>query len=239
MKTKRNKIIAIVIAFAVVVTVGVILAKNIFSEKESDKIETTSSATAEKDIEEIAAEKETIYTASEKTIAKAKEAYKKEIARYELVNEAYVTDINGDNIPEVFCRTEGVWEEFMMTYTEKSGLSVVKAERHSSVHPEIYISEDNLVYSYDEGHNGGTAFYRSAYIYEINETGFAEIKVLEGDEPESIDYTDYDEVFRVSDEYEALLREDIRKVTGDSAFKVFSEVSVKENVPDYLIEKLN
>ena len=233
MKSKALKIIIALIVAAVVFVVGFVLGRNTFSEKELDSSETTTP-----EITETTTEEETTYTASAETVAKAKEAYKAEIAKYELVNESYSADINGDGIPEVFCRTEGPWEEFMMTYTEKGGLSVVLAERHSSVHPEIYISEDNMVYSYDEGHNGGTAFYRKTVIYEITETGFVEKEVLMGDEPEGIDYTDYEEVFRLSDEYEILFREEIRKATDNRAFEVFSEVSEKENVAEYLNEKL-
>ncbi len=223
MKSKALKIIIALIVASVVFVVGFVLGRNTFSEKELDSSETTTP-----EITETTTEEETTYTASAETVAKAKEAYKAEIAKYELVNESYSADINGDGIPEVFCRTEGPWEEFMMTYTEKGGLSVVFAERHSSIHPEIYISEDNMVYSYDEGHNIGTAFYLKTIIYEIAETGFVEKQALIGDVPEGVDYTDHGEVLRLFDAYKALFREKITKATGNRDFKAFSEVSAKD-----------
>jgi len=239
MKTNRNKII-IAIIVAIVVVAGVIFGERFISEKEPGDVETTPAETTVKVTEEVTEAEETTYVASEEIIAEAMSAYEKELSKYDSFTDAYVTDINGDEIPEVFCRTAGIWEEFMMTYTEKGGLSVVLAERHSSMHPEIYISEDNMVYTVDEGHNLGTAFYRSAHIYEINENGFIEKEEIRGKEaPEGLDFTDHGEVFRLSDEYRTIFENDIIKATEERKFIRFSEQAESDDPVEYLKENLS
>ena len=89
----------------------------------------------------------------------------------EMYGSLYAEDINGDGYPEIIARPgvyveEGVWggaAQFMLTYTDKGGLSVIYPEAHSSMGVNFRVSGDNCLYYTDDGHNFGTYSYHSGY----------------------------------------------------------------------------
>lgn len=222
--------IGIAIAVAVIVVVAaVVLAIKFIPKKQAEEVQTTTAQTQDTDNKTPAGQ------VSDELVKEAMKAYEKDLSQNEGLKAVYVVDINKDGIPEVIYQTAYAIEQFVITYTEKSGLSKLALAGHSSTPTEIFISEDNCFYSRDDGHNQGTAFYHCAEIYEIDETGFVLTEKIEGDEPtEEIDWEDETAFSELYKKYTDLFEKEVDKHISGKTFKLFSDVSVKEDIAGHL-----
>lgn len=251
-KSGKGLKIGIAAAVLAIVAVVAVVLVNVFvpgkqADEDEDTVGTTRNAVMQEteelteQITELAGQiKEPVKQASEETIEKALNAYEAELSLYDDIYSVYAADINKDGVPEVICQPEGIVEQFAMTYTEKSGLSKIMLNGHSSMPPEIYISEDNCLYMRDDGHNEGTMFYHYAAVYEIDETGFVLVAEVEGEEPaEEIPWEDKNALYELDEKYDDLFSEKTDKLTGYKIFKAFSEVANTNNPVEYLNDKLS
>lgn len=166
----------------------------------------------------------------------------------EMYGSLYVEDINGDSYPEIVARPTVLVDgelltgaaQFMLTYTDKGGLSVVYPEAHSSMGVNFRVSKDNCLYYTDDGHNGGTFPYHSGYVYSVDDTGFfLEGQVFGDDWPEDTDYTDMDLICELDEKYDQIFADKIRAITGSRVFTDCSEMDLPEDVDGYLNDALN
>lgn len=148
----------------------------------------------------------------------------------EMEGSLYVQDVNGDGYPEIFARPamrdadgelyDGA-AQFMATYTDQGGLSVIYPNAHSSMGVHFRASADNCLYYTDDGHNVGTSAHHVGFVYRVDSTGFSLMGQAFGEEwelPEDADLNDMELVKELDEKYDALFSEKIRAITGDKTF---------------------
>lgn len=220
--------VAVVALVAVAVGIRIASDKPAVKEPVSDEVQST----AQVEITQV-------YGVPEQVIEDAIAAYEEELSESDDYFSAYVVDINKDGISEIICRPGEMGSQFALTYTEKNGLSRIELMGHSSMTPEVYISEENCFYIRDDGHNQGTAFYHHAEVYEINENGFEKIGEIDGDEPEEFDWEDEDLFEEMDAKYDALFEEKIKDAVGDKDFKAYTEVANTDDPIQYVNSQLS
>lgn len=226
-KVKINPKVIISAVVTVVVVAGIAFAIKFVPRKNLDKSVITTSSAQQSVVQ-------TSKEIDEGKASKAAEAYKEKLETYSGIYSAYVVDLNKDGVQEVICVPDEPGMQFMMTYTAKGDLSIVDLIGHSSMMPELYISEDNCIYMRDDGHNQGTAFYHHAAVYKVDETGFVKIGEVEGDKPEDFDWED-EAVFNEMDKkYEKLFEDKLNELIGKKHFITYSEVANTQNPVKYL-----
>lgn len=251
---KKNSKKIIIAAVAVIVLVAGLVSGTVFTNKfkknktdtsTESSTSTTSTATnsststtleATTEIsttEDISAQQQKLKEIKEKAV----KAYEKELSELsDYLSSVYITDINQDGIPEVIYRL--LSGQGAMTYTEKHGLSTVDFSGHSSMNPEIYISNENCIYFRDDGHNQGTAWYHHAEFYSINETGFVKTHEIDGEEWEDFDWNNEELFDAIDKKYEKKFDDEINKIRSGKIFYVYSDKAVTQNPETYLGQNL-
>lgn len=165
----------------------------------------------------------------------------------EMSGSLYVTDINADGYPEIIARPAVLQDgelydgamQFMATYTDKGGLSVIYPNAHSSMGVTFRISEDNCMYYTDDGHNVGTSYYHSGFVYSVDETGFSLMGQAFGDDwPENLDYEDYEWIGETDKKYDQIFADKIRAITGERDFVDCTKVDLPDDADAYLNDAL-
>ena len=242
-KPKVNVKAIIAAAAAVVLVTSVAVAVKFLPRTKPEKSETTSAspsvATNLSLNESEATSVLSQTTASKETITKAIKVYEAQLAEFESIDSAYTGDINHDGIPEIFFSINSEAQYYMMTYTEKSGLCVMNISGHSSVKPELYISENNRAYFRDDGHNKGTSYYHYASFRKIEDLGFVKTCDVVGDEWEDFDWEDEQLFEKMNAKYKQIFEEKLTKVIGNDVFEPYSDIAVSESVEDYLNKELS
>ena len=165
----------------------------------------------------------------------------------EMYGSLYVTDLNADGYSEIIARPAVLQDgelydgamQFMATYTDKGGLSVIYPNAHSSMGVTFRVSEDNCLYYTDDGHNVGTSYYHSGFVYSVNETGFSLMGQAFGDDwPEDLDYEDYELIGETDKKYDQIFADKIQAITGKRDFIDCTEVDLPDDVDAYLNDAL-
>ena len=166
----------------------------------------------------------------------------------EMSGSLYVADINADGYPEIIARPAVLDDgelydgamQFMATYTEQGGLSVIYPDAHSSMGVTFRVSEDNCLYYTDDGHNVGTASYHSGFVYSVDDMGFHLMGQAFGDDwPEDADLNDYASAGELDAEYDRIFADKIRSIVGERAFVDCTEVELPDDADAYLNEALD
>ena len=165
----------------------------------------------------------------------------------ELSGSLYVADINADGYPEIIARP-AVMEygelydgamQFMATYTDKGGLSVIYPVAHSSMGVHFRVSEDNCLYYTDDGHNMSTSYYHSGFAYSVSDIGFNLLGCAFGDDwPEDTNYEDYELVGELDKKYDLIFADKIQAITGGKEFTDCAEVDLPDDTDAYLNDAL-
>ncbi len=253
--SKNNSKKIIIAAVAAIVLVAGLVSGTVFANKfkKDETNATTESSTSENSTttnntastllettteisttEDISAQQQKLKEIKEKAV----KAYEKELSELsDYLSSVYITDINQDGIPEVIYRL--LSGQGAMTYTEKHGLSTVDFSGHSSMNPEIYISNENCIYFRDDGHNQGTAWYHHAEFYSINETGFVKTHEIDGEEWEDFDWNN-EELFEATDKkYEKEFEKKLNAIIKEQEFNVYSKIANDTNTAEYLSSELS
>ncbi len=169
---------------------------------------------------------------------KASAAYAAFLGQYDAIETAYVADLNGDGYPELIGgKAEGLMQQFSLTYTDKAGLCVQYPEAYSGLGVQFFVSEDSFYYR-DDGHTNGTANYHSAFVYIVDETGFALAGSAFGDPwPEDVEYTD-DVIAEMDEKYDKIFDSKLEQYTAGKPFQDFWEMEMPKDMDAYLNEAL-
>jgi hypothetical protein len=125
--------------------------------------------------------------------------------------------------------------QFMATYTDKGGLSVIYPNAHSSMGVTFRVSEDNCLYYTDDGHNVGTSYYHSGFVYSVDETGFRLMGQAFGDDwPEDADLNDYALFGELDEKYDQIYADRIKAITGEREFVDCTEADLPDDADAYL-----
>lgn len=159
------------------------------------------------------------------------------LAQYDGYEFAYAADINADGYPEVIAKPENLAQQFVLTYTEKGGLSVLQPNAYSSMGVHFYVSNENCLYYTDDGHTTGTASYHAGYVYAVQDMGFSLVGKAYGDEWTETISSDAD-IERLDEKYDRIFENKIQEITGDKDFVDCAEFKAPEDTETYLNDAL-